>query len=94
MRREVDPVAADGVDARDCVDELAVRVQVRVQVDDRDGIRMPLCNRSEQLVPVVDAMPFKQALVTVDAAGEVRWLEVRRCQEHHACPRTRERMRW
>jgi hypothetical protein len=81
----VDSIAADGVDTRDCVDEFAVRVQIRVQVDDRDGIRVSLCDRSKQFVPMIDAMPFEQTLVAVDAVGEIRRLEVRRREYDDAC---------
>src|SRR5918994_7446307 len=39
---------------------------------------------AQQLVPVIDAMPFEQTLVPVDPAGEARRLEVRRGQDHDA----------
>ena len=53
-----------------------------MEVHDRHRILMGLRYRTEQVVPVVDPRLLEQALIPVDAAGEIRRLEIRRGEEH------------
>ena len=55
-----------------------------MEIDDRHGVPMRLCDRTEQVVPLIDPRPFEQALIPVGAARQVRRLVVRRGEEHDA----------